>query len=460
MGRDIRLALRRLGATPLFTIFAILSLAVGVAITTAVYSIVDAVFLRGLGIHEPDRVAVIVTPYSGRLLTGTVSEPDFRDVQSAQTSFSHVAASATFVHRLALPSVTEMVIGESVSGSYFATLGVGAKLGRTIQPSDDAGGGRVVMLSDTLWRRRFASDPRIVGATVAISGEPFEIIGVAPASFSGPRGWLVGTQFWIPLGTESRLKESPGTAAPRATARDDRRLTVFGRLATEVTIAAASAEMQTIAERLDESFPPRFRGKGVGATDRPWRAKTMAAISDDEDSAVRRFGMTLVALVGLVLVVACTNLGNLVLARGSTRLRELAVRRALGASRWRLVREQCLESVMLAAGGAFASYVMFELLRVVMDTEFSLAMPFGGPTTLSFHPALNVPALTIAVSSLLIALVVFGLEPAIQLTRTLTFAARSPADRPPDRIAAGASGFSCGGRSPSRPGSSSSPPCS
>src|SRR5919205_529685 len=230
---------------------------------------------------------------------------------------------------------------------------------------------------------------------------------------------MVGTQFWIPLGTESRLKEPSRTAAPRATPRDDRRLTVFGRLAPEVTIAAASAEMQTIAARLDELFPPRFRGKGVGATDRPWRAKTMAAISDDEDSAVRRFGLTLVALVGLVLVVACTNLGNLVLARGSTRLRELAVRRALGASRWRLVREQCLESVMLAAGGAFASYVMFERLRVVMDTEFSLAMPFGGRTTLSFHPALNVPALTIAVSSLLIALVVFGLEPAIQLTRTL-----------------------------------------
>jgi putative ABC transport system permease protein len=419
VGRDIRLALRRLGATPLFTTFAILSLAAGVAITTAVYSIVDAVFLRGLGIHEPDRLAVIVTPYSGRLLTGTVSEPDFHDVQTAQTSFSHVAASATFVRRLALPSGTEMVIGESVSGSYFATLGVGARLGRTIQPSDDAGGGRVVMLSDTLWRRRFASDPRIVGATVAISGEPFEVIGVVPASFSGPRGWLAGTQFWIPLGTESRLKESPGTAAPRATARDDRRLTVFGRLAPQVTIAAASAEMQTIAARLDQFFPPRFRGTGVGATDRPWRAKTMAAISDDEDSAVRRFGMALVALVGLVLVVACTNLGNLVLARGSTRLRELAVRRAIGASAWRLVRDQCLESVMLAVGGAFASYVMFELLRVVMDTEYSLAMPFGGRTTLSFHPALSAPALTIAVSSLLIALVVFGLEPAIQLTRTL-----------------------------------------
>jgi hypothetical protein len=144
----------------------------------------------------------------------------------------------------------------------------------------------------------------------------------------------------------------------------------------------------------------------------------MAEIAD-EDTAVRRFGMTLVALVGLVLVVACTNLGNLVLARGTTRLREIAVRRALGASRWRLVREQCLESVILAAAGAIASYVVFELLRAAIDTEISLAMPFGGPTTLSFHPVLNVTALGVAVSSLLVALVVFGLEPAIQLTRTI-----------------------------------------
>jgi putative ABC transport system permease protein len=415
--RDIRLALRRLGATPLFTAFAILSLAIGVAITTAVYSIVDAVFLRGPGIREPDRVAVIVTPYSGRLLTGTVSEPDFRDVQAAQTSFSHLSASAMFVRRVTSPAATQMLIGEAVSGSYFATLGVGAALGRTIQPSDDTGAARVVMLSDALWRRRFASDPRVVGATVSISGEPFDVIGVAPPSFSGPRGWLVGTQFWIPLATESRLKEGP-RPSPRETPRDSRRLTVFGRLAPTVTIAAASAEVQTMAARLDQSFPPRYPGKGATATDRPWRAQTMAAVSD-EDTTVRRFGMTLVALVGLVLVVACTNLGNLVLARGTTRVRELAVRRALGASRWRLVREQSLESVLLAAGGAAASYVVFEVLRVLMDTEFTLAMPFGGRLTLGFHPALNVSAVSVAASSLLVALVVFGLEPAIQLTRTI-----------------------------------------
>ncbi len=161
----------------------------------------------------------------------------------------------------------------------------------------------------------------------------------------------------------------------------------------------------------------------------------MTAVSD-EDNAVRRFGMVLVGLVALVLVVACTNLANLVLAHGTTRVRELAVRRALGPSTWRLVREQCLESVILAAGGAVASYLVFQLLSVVMDAEFSLPLPFGGRTTLAFHPVLNAPALTIAVSSLLVALVVFGLEPAIQLTRTIDVRgalAAGPSGGPPRR---------------------------
>ena len=406
MVNDIRLALRRLGATPLFTVFAILSLAIGVAITTAVYSIVDTVLLRGLGVREPGRVAIVATPYSGRLLAGTVSAPDFHDLRAAQTSFSHMAASATLIRRVALPSATQMLMGEAVSGSYFATLGVSAARGRAIQPADDDGAARVVMLGDALWRRTFASDPRVVGTVVTISSQRYEVIGVAPPTFTGPRGWLASTQFWIPLGSQSDG------------GRESRRLTIFGRLASTVTIAAASSEVRTIAARLDQSFPPRYPGKSPTATDRPWRAKTMAEIAD-EDTAVRRFGMTLVALVGLVLVVACTNLGNLVLARGTTRLREIAVRRALGASRWRLVREQCLESVILAAGGAIASYVVFELLRAAIDTEISLAMPFGGRTTLLFHPVLNVTALGVAVSSLLVALVVFGLEPAIQLTRTI-----------------------------------------
>ena len=164
-------------------------------------------------------------------------------------------------------------------------LGVSAARGRAIQPADDHGAARVVMLGDALWRRSFASDPRVVGTVVTISSQRYEVIGVAPPTFTGPRGWLASTQFWIPLGTQSDG------------ARQSRRLTIFGRLASTVTIAAASSEVRTIAARLDQSFPPRT-GNIPQATDRPWRAKTMAEIAD-EDTAVRRFGMTLVALVGL-----------------------------------------------------------------------------------------------------------------------------------------------------------------
>src|SRR4029079_5578227 len=128
MGTDIRLALRRRAAPPLFAAFAILSIAAGVAITTAMYSIVDGVFLRGQGIRDPDRLAVVVTPYSGRLMTGVVAEPDFRDLQAAQTSFTHLSASATSVRRLASPSMTQMMIGEAGSGSFFASPRGGAAL--------------------------------------------------------------------------------------------------------------------------------------------------------------------------------------------------------------------------------------------------------------------------------------------------------------------------------------------
>jgi putative ABC transport system permease protein len=434
MWTDIRLAARRLAATPLFTVFAVLSLAVGVAITTAVYSIVDGVFLRGAGVRDPDRLAVVVTPYSGRMMSGTVSEPDFRDLQAAQSSFTYLSASATFVRRVALPSVTQTVMGEAVDGSYFAALGVSAALGRTIQPADESRADRVVILSHALWRTRFSSDPGVIGTTVAISGERFEIVGVAPPTFTGPRGWPLASQLWIPLSAESRLTE-PGRlpASPRQAGRDNRRLTVFGRLRPPVTVAAASTELQTIAARLDRSSSTSRPGQGSTAADRMWRARTMTAVVE-EDNAVRRFGLVLVALVGLVLVVACTNLGNLVLARATTRQRELTVRRALGASRWRLVREQCLESLMLAAGGAVTAYVVFQALRVLLDAEFSFATPFGSRVTLAFHPVLNVPALTVAVSSLFVALVVFGLEPAIQMTRAVdvrgALAAASPAGAP------------------------------
>jgi hypothetical protein len=150
---DFRLAARRLLATPLFSTFAVLSLALGVGVTTAVYSVVDAIFLKDLGIPDPARLVFVVTPYDGRLLRGSISEPDFLDLRRAQSSFSSVSASASFSPAVASSFTTELLAAEAVDGAYFSTVGVTTVIGRAIRPSDDAE--RVVVLSHGLWRARF-----------------------------------------------------------------------------------------------------------------------------------------------------------------------------------------------------------------------------------------------------------------------------------------------------------------
>lgn len=410
---DLRLAARRLLATPLFTTFAVLSLAIGIGVTTAVYSVVDSIFLRDPGFREPDRVAFVVTPYDGRFLKGSISRPDFEDLRAAQTSFSGLSASAAFSPAVTTASTTELLTAEAVDGEYFETLGVTAAIGRVIQPADDAVGARVVVLNHGLWRRRFSADPGIVGQTIRIAGHPFEVIGVAPAAFEGAAGGFPATRLWIPLDAEASVASADTSLiAPR----DRRRLVVFGRLAPGTTVTTASAEVAAIAASLDAAFPPLARAAQPGPTERPWKTKSIAAIVG-EDNFLRRVGQTLVGLVALVLAVACTNLANLVLARGDARQHELSVRRALGASRWRLVRSQGAESLLVAIAGAVAAWIVFQGLRGLMDVEFNVPLPMGERWVMAIQPTLDGTALGVAGTALLISLAVFGLEPALRLTR-------------------------------------------
>jgi predicted permease len=412
--QDLRHAARRLLATPLFTAFAVLSLAVGVAVTTAGYSVINSVFFMDPGIPDPERVAFVVTPYEGWAMKGSVSLPDYYDLRDAQTSFSRLSASKPFQTSATLASTTEVITAEAVDGDYFLALGVRLGEGRTIRPSDDEQAAPVVVISDALWRGRFASDPGIVGRTIRLGGHSFEVIGVTGPAFGGVNGRLPGTHVWVPLATYAA--NWPADTEAATLPRDRRQLVVVGRLADGVTEAAASAQLATIARNLDAAFPQRG-GRDVSATERPWRTRTVAAI--EQESELGRVGFTLVILIAMVLAVACTNLANLVLARGTSRRQELAVRCALGAERWRLVREQCAESLLLAGGGAVGAFAVFQVLRVLLDVEFNLALPFGGSWTLAIRPVLDVTAVTLAASSLALALLVFGLEPAIQLTRRL-----------------------------------------
>jgi predicted permease len=415
--RDLRLAARRLIAAPVFTVFAVLSLAIGIGLTTAVYSVIDSLFLKDLGIREPDQVVFVVTPFDGRVLSGSISRPDFEDLRTAQTSFSSVSASVSWIPSVAASSTPVKLSAEAVDGAYFSTLGVAMTKGRPIQNADETSAAHVAVVSYRLWRSRLGSDSTIVGQTIRISGQPFEIIGVAAPPFDGAAGGLFSTSVWIPLGVEQSLAASLPSDPQPPPARDLRRLRVFGRLKSTITVSAASAELAAIAGGLDASFPPRTAGAVVVATERPWRGKTIAAITED-DNFIHRFGVMLVVLVALVLVVACTNLANLVLARGTARQQDLTVRWALGASRWRLVREQGAESLLIAGAGAVAAYLVFQALGVVMTTEISMTLPMGGSWTMAIQPVLDAKALWMAAGLLLVSLAVFGLEPAIQLTRS------------------------------------------
>ena len=410
----LRLAVARLIATPLFTIFSIVSLAAGVAVTTAVYSVVDTLLLADLGVVDPERTAVLVTPFSGQSQRSSISELDFEDLRRSQTSFSMISAAAAIQPAIAANGHAETTNAEAVDGGYFATLGIAAARGRVLQPADDAGRARVAVLSDEFWRGRFAADPNIVGREIRINGQAFEVIGVVPARYRGVFGAFRSTRVWIARSTESLLETQQPAGSPRAR----QRFFVFGRLAAGRTIAEASAEVGTIAGQLDRVYPAAVIGPAAASSHRQWSAKSVAEFSV-EDNGLRRFGMTLVALAGLVLLVACTNLANLVLARGTARQGELAVRMVMGASRARLIWEQGIESVLLAVAGALASYLMFQAVSAFMTTDFVLALPFGGSATFSIRPAVNAQAVTVAIVALLLALGVFGLEPAVQLARTL-----------------------------------------
>jgi predicted permease len=410
----LRLAIGRLVSSPLFSLFSIISLGIGVAVTTAVYSVVAALLLADPGIADPDRAAFVVTPASGHFQQGSLSDLDFDDLKQQQTSFASLSASAAIAAPVASSANAEILSAEAVEGWYFATLGVTAQLGRVIQPSDDTAAGRVAVISDDLWRGRYAASRDVIGRSLRINGQAFEIIGVADAHFKGAFGLLRATRLWIPLDAEPLI----GTRRPsQLPPRDRQRLLVFGRLAPARTMADASAELATIAARLDRAFPAGGTGGGPAAANtRQWSASSIAAFNE-HDSGLRRFGRGIIALVGLVLLVACTNLANLVLARGTARQGELAVRMAMGASRGRLIWEQCVESLLLAAGGAIASLIAFQAVSAFMTTNYVIAVPFGGSVTLSIRPALSAPAISVAVSSMLLALAVFGLEPAIQLAR-------------------------------------------
>jgi predicted permease len=410
---DVRLAARRLASTPQFLIFAALSLAVGIAVTTAMYSVLASLIGRPIAVADPSRTVVLQPAGASGLIRTTLSDLDFRDLRAAQRTMSAVAGSVVIGQPLAAPAVTEFVEAEAVTGDYFGVVGRAPVLGRMLDVNDETTAASVIVLSERTWRTRFDADRSIVGRTIHFGGQPFEVVGVAGADFNGIYQSMTRIAAWVPLSraatlpTGSRIS-SPPPPNPRAATR----LSVIGRLAPGHSPQDAAADVAEIGRRLDAEIPiTRRTPQGETYTSaRHWSATAMDQM---KNSSEQRMAMIVVLLAALVLAVACTNLANLMLARGAMRQQEFAVRRALGASRWRLVRELCAEGGLVAlAGGVCGLLLLSVLLRAA---TVDMPTPRG---VFTLEPHLNLAALAVASLAALLSLLVFGFEPAMQLTRS------------------------------------------
>ncbi len=415
--RELAVAGRRLAKAPLFTAFAVISLAVGLGVTTAVYAILHSLLWTPSGIRDAERVVVLKAPWvsSTALWRGVVSPIDADYLQRAQTSVVSVESSIPFAGVLVDAQVSKSVRGEATSGGFLQALGVGAALGRPLQPADNSPeASPVIVLSHRFWRAALQSDPAVVGRTVRLGGQPFLVVGVLQRSFDGLASQVpVVTDAWIPMAASARLSR-PVAPVDVEGQRRRRQLTVMGRLVEGRSAVQAAAEFGAIGRQLDQADPVRGRLQPEAepvAIPRRWTAESVEDLLQRTREQVTPVGQSLVGLVALVLVVACTNLANLVLARGAARRHEFLVRTALGASRWRVIREQLAETLWLCAGGAVGAWIMARLLITAATMEF----PANG-RMIQLDPQIDLPVLAMAASALVLSLLVVGVGPAWRLT--------------------------------------------
>jgi predicted permease len=425
LARDCQRAMRRLVATPGPTLFSIATLAVAIGVTTATYSVLIAMFgTTSRDIRDPaSLVNLSAETNAGTFLPVSISSADYRELLNQQHSLSHVAAWAPFATSLMAAGTPQLVTGELVSGAYFETVGVSARLGRTIGPDDDrAGAPPVVVLTDTTWRTRFGGDPSVIGRTIALAGRPFTVIGVGQSGFSGllaeSLGMGVDAACWVPLAFANDVM---GRLAPAALSPSDPDggswLRIIGRLNPTVTVRQAAEELGVIGQRLQQRRPPApSRGPGLRLPPTRWSATRI--VESSQSASLHQAKRVILTLPVLVLLIACTNLTNLALSRGMSRQRTFAIRRALGASRWRVVREDVIEGALVALAGGLAALGVARLLLTAMsDVVRGPAAVLTAPIfTLDF--SLEPAVLFFAAGTTILALIVGTLAPALQLSRT------------------------------------------
>ena len=404
--QDLRYALRMLARTPGFTAVAGISLALGIGANTAIFSLTYAVLMRPLQVDDPDRLAVIFSRHEGGGPYGTSSYPDYRDFRDQSDVFSGLAAHTVAPVSLSSGDSAQVVLGKVVTANYFSVLGVDAAHGRTFLPEEGypSRAGDVCVISDGLWKRRFGADPAVVGRNLVVNGSPTTVVGITPEGFGGTWAALE-IDIWTPMSIVERMVPF-GVDMER---RGNEWLAIVGRLKTGVTLSQASSRLQVISNRLAEEHPGSNRNKRAVVVG--FHQDRVPLVSGAADAARGVLAM-LLAVVGFVLLIACTNVANTLLARGVSRRREIAVRLAIGAGRGKIVRQLLTESVLLAliggaAGLLVARWAMHGLLALMPTLLVPVRLEMG----------LDVPVLLFTLAVSVVTGVLFGLFPALQATR-------------------------------------------
>ncbi|HEY2352610.1 MAG TPA: ABC transporter permease [Candidatus Acidoferrum sp.] len=411
--QDVRYGLRTLRKNPGFTAVAVLSLALGIGANTTIFTVINATLLNALPVRDLPRLVQMDTVDRQTLVTTARAEkmgmsfPNFQDYRRDNQVFTDLAAMLPAQLTWSGSAEPRQVQGELVSANYFDVLGIRPSLGRFFLPDEDTkpSGNDVAVLSYYFWANKLGSDPAIVGKPLILDARPYTVIGVAPRGFKGTLTFLSSEQLWIPTSMKDQVLG--GREKDYFNERRALLMITFGRLKPGVRMPAAEASLKTMAAHLESEFPKDNRGRTVALT-----PLADAAVGANDHQRFALAGSLMMGVVGLVLMIACVNLANLLLAQGARRQKEISLRAALGANRGRIVRQMLTESLLLSlAGGAVGLLIAYAGRSIL----WSFRPPFIDQSGIDLSLDAHVLLFTFGVA--ILTGFIFGLVPAVKASR-------------------------------------------